>query len=74
MAKKMAAGDLSAKIDFAPGDRTSLLASMKVMQASVQALVTRRGDAFRSGRRRQSSPHAPTPANIRATSSAWSPA
>jgi methyl-accepting chemotaxis protein len=40
LANQIAAGELSSKFDLAPGDSTSILASMKSMQASVQALVT----------------------------------
>jgi methyl-accepting chemotaxis protein len=39
IANKVAAGDLSTKIDLKPGDSTSLMASMKRMTAAIQALV-----------------------------------
>ncbi|MCX7142824.1 MAG: MCP four helix bundle domain-containing protein, partial [Proteobacteria bacterium] len=40
VANKVAAGDLSMNIQLAQGDATSLMACMKSMQGSVQALVT----------------------------------
>ncbi len=40
VANKVAVGDLSMHIELAPGDNTSLMASMKAMQGAVQSLVT----------------------------------
>ena len=39
VAQKIAAGDLSSKIQLKPGDNTSLMASMQVMSATIQTLV-----------------------------------
>ena len=39
IANKIAAGDLSSKIDLQPGDRTSLMAAMKNMNDTLQALI-----------------------------------
>jgi len=40
IANRMAAGDLSMNIEVKPGDKSSVMASMKTTQTSVQALVT----------------------------------
>ena len=53
VATKIAAGDLSMNIALRPGDATSLMACMKTMQASVQALVKDAGmlaDAAKAGK------------------------